>query len=548
MSYILHMRYRSFRLLIIVFLSLFSSFLAQGQDKLQDSTNSSVFKDYKPPGPTQLIRPSELTYQLWEGFILVRRANDGDPAAEHELGLRYFLGKGFPADTVRAAYWIRKAADQNMSIAQYNLGVFLNNGWGVEWNPFEAYRLCEAAAARNLPEAEFALGLFYTDNLVVPRDWAKAYRLVKAAADAKYEPAHQLLLQFIDKGITVPGDTATTEAAAHDSSSPGAVQSLEPVYLDFGRDTVSHVDDLTLLNEAFHEGSGEFRKALGVSQIFENGAENDSTGISMIEQSANMGSPEALAVLGRCYERGIGVPRDRILAAEQYLRAARMDSRRAPALLWRLVQEKGFPEEVESRTKKGDNDAAFVWAGLTELGLDQRIMDDQAFNLLVVAADHDNIPSLIELGRCYYTGQWTTRNPSLGARCWRRAARDGSRDAEIRLAAAAVLADSSAYPEGNHSEGIPLRGDNAADTSLADDIRALTAASDDGSMIGQLALGYCFEKGVGVVQNAPEAVKLYRSCAQRGSRSAYEALKRMYDLLRPNDKEFAVEEGNEGGN
>ncbi len=542
MLYIFHMRLRILLLLALAFSSFPFSLIAQIQDTTKEQPNSSVYRDYRPPSASQMIRPSDVEYQLWEGLMLVRKANDGDPAAQHELGLQYLLGKGFPTDTVRAAYWIRRAADQNMPMAQYNLGVFVNNGWGVKWNPFEAYLLCKAAAQRNLPEAELALGLFYTDDLVVRRDWTKAYHWVKAAADAKYEPARQVLLEFIRRGLTPSSDSMSTpiQSAGNDTTSAGSVQSLEPVYINFGQDTTSRVDDLTLLDEAFHEGSEQFRKELGVSRIFENGMEKDSIGISMIKRSASTGSPEALAVLGRCYERGIGVTQNRVLAAEQYLRAARMDSRRAPALLLRLVQEKGFLEEVELRTRKGDDDAAFVWAGLVELGLDQRITNDQAFHLLLVAADHGNIPSLIELGRCYYTGQWTTRNPSSGELCWRRAASNGSRDAIIRLAAAAVLADSSTHSEGTSPDSIEQ-------IPLTKDIHTLMTASTDGSMIGQLALGYCFEKGIGVIQNIPEAVKLYRNSAQRGSRSAYEALKRIYDSLRPKDKEFVVEDQNNEG-
>jgi hypothetical protein len=511
----------------------------------QDTTRSSVFKDPFRFHSLQLIRGIDVDYQLWEGFMLVHKANEGDPAAQLELGLRYLFGKDFAVDTARAAYWIGKAANQDMSIAQYNYGVFLDNGWGVKWNPFEAYHWFKAAADRQLPEAEYVMGLFYADNLVVPRDWAKAYRLVKASADANYEPAKKVLHEFIRRGVPVPGDSSMPSSPLRDSSttdkSTESVGAVEPVYLDFGKDTSSHVDDLTLLNEAFREGSEEFQKELGVSKIFESAG--DTTGIGMIERAANEGSPEALTVLGRCYEKGVGVPMDRILAAEQYLRAARMDSRRASLLLLNLVREKTFLGEVESRTKKNDDDAAFVWAGLTELGLDQRLLDDQAFHFLVVAADHGNISSLIELGRCYFTGQWTKQDPAMGRRCWERAMDAGSRDAEIRLAAAQVLSDTTAvYPDSNR-----LVRESTNDASLADAVRTLIGASDDGSMIGELALGYCYEKGIGVGQSTPDAVRLYRICAQRGSQSAYESLKRLYDQLRPKDKEFDVSEGNGEG-
>ncbi|MGO9481283.1 MAG: tetratricopeptide repeat protein [Candidatus Kryptoniota bacterium] len=507
-------------------------------DSLTKHSNSSVFRDYQS-GSTELVQPSDLGYQLWEELTLVRKANGGDPEAQQELGSRYFFGNGFPVDTARAAYWIHKAADQNMPIGQYNFGIFLNNGWGVNWNPFEAYNEFKAAAAKSLPEAEFAVGISYTDNLIVPLDLAKAYKWIKAAADAKYEPALEVLPKLISRMKPAQDDSIqsagySTTSARNDSSFSAAAPSQEPIFLAFGPDTTSRVSDLTLLNEAFREGNEKFKTALGVSDIFSTSAtkgsgseqesEKDSTAITMIVHTAEAGSPEALIVLGRCFELGIGFPRDRILAAEQYLRASRLDSRRAPMLLLSLVRQNGFLEEVESRCKKGGDDAAFVWAGLTELGLDQRLDYKQAFHLLQIAADHGNIPSLIELGRCYYTGQWTARNPVLGRRSWLRAAEEGSSDAEIRLAAAAVLSDSG-----------------AEQASLSDTIQFLSEASNDGSIVGQLALGYCFEKGIGVTQNTPEAVRLYRNCAERGSESGYDALKRMYDDLRPKDKEFDVE-------
>jgi TPR repeat protein len=519
------MGFRSLRPAALSLVLLLTPYSATGQEIKESHPNSSVYRDYKPPDRNELIRSRDPVYEFWEGLVLMRRANSGDPAAQEELGYRYFLGKGFAADTARATYWIGKAADQNMAIAQYNLGVFLNNGWGVPWNPFKAYERFKAAAKDSLPEGEFAYSLFFTDNLVVPRDWHRAYQWIKLADDAKYEPARKVIAEFIRRGISLDSDsTGGQTTPRRDSVAAGIVRTIEPPYLDYGPDTTSHVDDLTLLNEAFREGNEKFREALGVSHILDKGTEKDTTALSVIESAAGVGSPEALTVLGRCYEREAGMPPDKILAAEQYLRAARMDSRHGLALLLQLVREEGFAAEVESRAKAGDDDAAFVWAGLTELELDHRLLDDQALNLLEVAANHDHIPSLIEVGRCYYTGQWTARNPAVGAKYWRRAAEAGSRDAEIRLAAAAVVSDS-----------------NRADSTLVDSIRILSTGSGDGSTIAQLALGYCYENGVGVRQNTPQAVRLYRNCAQRGSESAYNALKRMYDKLRPKGREFDVD-------
>jgi hypothetical protein len=47
-------------------------------------------------------------------------------------------------------------------------------------------------------------------------------------------------------------------------------------------------------------------------------------------------------------------------------------------------------------------------------------------------------------------------------------------------------------------------------------------------------------QGLGTKQTIPEAVENLRMAAQRGSRFAYEELKRLYDERRPTDLEFIV--------
>ncbi|HET6273421.1 MAG TPA: hypothetical protein VFG32_10600, partial [Bacteroidota bacterium] len=61
--------------------------------------NSPVFRDYKTTRPAPLIEQSDVTYQLWQVFMLERKANAGDVLAQHELGIRYLLGRGVGADT-----------------------------------------------------------------------------------------------------------------------------------------------------------------------------------------------------------------------------------------------------------------------------------------------------------------------------------------------------------------------------------------------------------------------------------------------------------------
>jgi TPR repeat protein len=58
-------------------------------------------------------------------------ANDGDAAAQFNLGLMYMTGHGVQQDYAAAALWYRKAAEQGYGLAQSNLGFLYRDGRGV---------------------------------------------------------------------------------------------------------------------------------------------------------------------------------------------------------------------------------------------------------------------------------------------------------------------------------------------------------------------------------------------------------------------------------
>ncbi len=66
--------------------------------------------------------------------IFKKLAEQGDAAAQNELGYMYADGKGVRQDYHQAVAWYRKAAEQGNAMAQYNLGVMYDNGKGVRQN------------------------------------------------------------------------------------------------------------------------------------------------------------------------------------------------------------------------------------------------------------------------------------------------------------------------------------------------------------------------------------------------------------------------------
>lgn len=77
------------------------------------------------------------------------QAAKGSADAQETLGNSYYLGIGVTQDYVRAAYWFRRAAEQNDPGAQYGIGTLYLLGRGVPQDHSQAYFWLSLAAARS---------------------------------------------------------------------------------------------------------------------------------------------------------------------------------------------------------------------------------------------------------------------------------------------------------------------------------------------------------------------------------------------------------------
>ena len=492
----------------------------------QEQADSPIYKSYRAPSPSSLLRRSDADYNVIQIFILERRANSGEAGAQQELGLRYLLGEGVKADTAKGAFWIGRAAAQDYPDARYNYGILLFNGWGVPWNPFEAYANFRVAAERDMSEAQYILSMLLTENLVVNRNWEEAYQWARKAAASGHKPAQEAVADFEARGLGVPRETREGQRDTTSQRKAASVKhAVGFVFMD--SDTVAQ-DDATLLKDALRNPSPQLRRALGLPKRGNIRLDTDSIGMKAISDAAEEGSPEALTIMGRNYEKGIGVQKDVVLASLYYVRAIRMSSPRAPGLLQRMLEQENAIAHLRSQVEQGNPDAQFVWAALAALRLDYMlakehgfVTEKQALVLLEKAAGADHMQATIELGLCYYAGRWVVEDRNRATELWKRAALMGSREAKTRLAALEV-----------QTKADPMKVEEA--------IKDLDAAAQAGSVLAQVALGYCFETGSGVVASSSEAARIYRAAAQRGSQDAYYALKRMHDQIRPPKKEFQI--------
>ena len=116
------------------------------QTKLRERRPSSmqtVLASSKPPSPenSASATPAVETASLETASIdqLRQMAENGDPSAENEFGLRYATGDGVKLDESEAVRWFTRAAEQGNVAAQSKLGAIYYAGRGVPQDYNQAY-------------------------------------------------------------------------------------------------------------------------------------------------------------------------------------------------------------------------------------------------------------------------------------------------------------------------------------------------------------------------------------------------------------------------
>ena len=133
-------------------------------------------------------------------------ADQGDPAAQFNLGTMYESGDGVPRNASLALTWYRKAADQGNADAQVNLGLLYAKGIGVPRNYAEASKWFRKAADQGQTEAQFKLGVAYEKGLGVPRNYAEASMWFHKAAVKGNPDAQAVLGMLYIMGLGVTRD------------------------------------------------------------------------------------------------------------------------------------------------------------------------------------------------------------------------------------------------------------------------------------------------------------------------------------------------------
>ena len=127
-------------------------------------------------------------------------AERGNRLAEFNCAMMLLNGEGTAANVDEGKKWLRKAADANMSHAQYVYGKMYDDGEFVERDPVEAHRWFLKAAQQGHVQAELALANQFLDGRGTPRDNRQAFIWYKKAAEGGDMTAQYVAGSFYERG------------------------------------------------------------------------------------------------------------------------------------------------------------------------------------------------------------------------------------------------------------------------------------------------------------------------------------------------------------
>jgi TPR repeat protein len=109
-------------------------------------------------------------------------AEEDVSGAQYNLGLMYAYGQGVPQNYDEALKWYRRAAENGYRMAMHNIGDFYSAGKGVQQNYTEAGKWFRIAAEKGYVPSQHNLGALYLHGKGVPQSFTEAYAWLSVAA------------------------------------------------------------------------------------------------------------------------------------------------------------------------------------------------------------------------------------------------------------------------------------------------------------------------------------------------------------------------------
>jgi TPR repeat protein len=257
---------------------------------------------------------------------LVKKAEQGDAAAQVNLGRAYEAGKEMPKDLGEAVKCYRKAADQGNAQGQFYLARLYQHGNGVERDYQMASHLYRKSAEQGHAGAQNNLGVAYQNGHGVPKDYKEAVVWYRKSAEQGDAWAQANLGYMCSKGFGVPKDeeeAATWYKKSADHGNALGQNNLGNLYRMGQGVERDYQKALELFSKSAAQGHALGQANLGL--MYEKGygaPKNEKEAVSWFRKSADQGEARGQYNLGRMYQQGLGVAEDRQEALKWYQKAA----------------------------------------------------------------------------------------------------------------------------------------------------------------------------------------------------------------------------------
>ena len=344
----------------------------------------------------------------------ISRAKQGNKIAQFNIGICYYNGEGgVRQDYAQAITWFRKSADQGYASAQGMLGMAYADGHGVAKDYKMAVYWYQKAANQGNEAALNNLGVLYKTGRGVSKNVYKAVELYQQAADKGSKVAQCNLAQCYSTGDGVTKNE----------------------YTAFG-----------YFEKSAEQGYAKAQYELGKCYDYGNGTtKSDYQAVKWYRKAAEQGHTNAQHYLGEAYYSGTGVEKD-FDRAVHWLRKAKEKYEILKAIEDAKTQDSSDDEEDDD-----DDDEKYNWyldysntltlyAASYELGMcyyngtcGKTRNYSTAYSWFLDAAYHDNKDAMYMTGKCYATGNGTSKNKRMAADWYRKAADKDQVEAQYEL-------------------------------------------------------------------------------------------------------------------
>ena len=424
-------------------------------------------------------------------------AKEGNASAQCNLG-HYYFTHAANQDYQKAIEWYTKAADQNVTAAQEQLGFMYYNGIGVEKDEQKALYYYGLVAKSDKADTLCRLGHRYYFGEGIGQDYQEAIKLYQEAAQKGSAEAKNNLGVCFFNGFGVERNyeeaakwfTEAVEQGNLLAQSNCQMQLIAPPWAAERGNLLarSNLAALFFYGKGVEQNDDKAKywfNMAGEIEIYNNLVEerrkNKQKAVDWYTKAAEQGYAQAQCNLGICYKLGQGVDKDEKKAVEWYAKAAEQGLASAQCNL-------GVCYDYGQGVDKDEKKAAEWYTKAAEQGYAQA-----QFNL----------------GVFYNNGTGVAKDEAKAAEWYAKAAEQGFATAQCNLGVC--------YEFG---------------TGVAKDFSQAVAwyrkAAEQGNANAQCNLGVCYNNGTGVAKDIKKAIELYTKAAEQGNAPAQSNLAYKY--------------------